>query len=444
MASTPRVGVNNRSGSLIGNGNANGRIQKKISFELNIKSARITIPDQTLVTIYWVRGGKKIDTKTKPVMNNKATFNERFAMKTILDYNVFDDEYDPKPSILQLFKGNPQENPEYVGEADFDLAKYGKSVSVTERLTMRGNVTDDCFIEVMVKTKSLDAPQTPGPQASTGLDNRLSQQLMMTTRNSAQQESFFQRRNSVQSDADSEYLQFKEEFDKKEKEYRNRIHTLKKELTITKDRMTANTDLNESKQSLYQSQSNREAMYQFLDDETRKQVNVKDVKISLLKEHIDKAKAKQLEILKGPMKRVNRDCDILLNEILKLKNQFEKLDASNQLNRTKLNNYYSIDRFESISADLIARDLNVIDSCLLVKDKRKTGRVESNILFLGKPAAKKIMDKRNPGADLNDHYISLEAQKDLYLIYNKFDIKLSRASRAQSAKNNQLTKDNQL
>ena len=47
---------------------------------------------------------------------------------------------------------------------------------------------------------------------------------------------------------------------------------------------------------------------------------MKDVKISLLKEHIDKAKAKQLEILKGPMKRVNRDCDILLNEILKLKN----------------------------------------------------------------------------------------------------------------------------
>ena len=30
-------------------------------------------------------------------MNNKATFNERFAMKTILDYDVFNDEYDPKP-----------------------------------------------------------------------------------------------------------------------------------------------------------------------------------------------------------------------------------------------------------------------------------------------------------------------------------------------------------
>ena len=27
----------------------------------------------------------------------KATFNERFAMKTILDFDVFNDEYEPKP-----------------------------------------------------------------------------------------------------------------------------------------------------------------------------------------------------------------------------------------------------------------------------------------------------------------------------------------------------------
>lgn len=49
-----------------------------------------------------------------------------------------------------------------MGEADFDLAKYGKSVSIIERLPMRGSnpgiVTEDSFIEIMVKTKSLDAP----------------------------------------------------------------------------------------------------------------------------------------------------------------------------------------------------------------------------------------------------------------------------------------------
>lgn len=75
-------------------------------------------------------------------------------------------------------------------------------------------------------------------------------------------------------------------------------------------------------------------MYQFLDDETRKQVNIKDVKISLLKEHIEKAKAKQMDILKGPMKRVNRDCDMVLNEILKSKQQYEKLEAQNKVTRS--------------------------------------------------------------------------------------------------------------
>ena len=49
------------------------------------------------------------------------------------------------------------------------------------------------------------------------------------------QASFFQRRSSVASEADSDYQQLKEEFDKKEKEYRSKIHTLKKEVTVAKE-----------------------------------------------------------------------------------------------------------------------------------------------------------------------------------------------------------------
>lgn len=41
----------------------------------------------------------------------------------------------------------------------------------------------------------------------------------------------------MQSDADSDYLRFKEEFEKKEKEYRHKIHTLKKEVSSTKERI---------------------------------------------------------------------------------------------------------------------------------------------------------------------------------------------------------------
>jgi hypothetical protein len=50
----------------------------------------------------------------------------------------------------------------------------------------------------------------------------------------------------------------------------------------------------------------------------------------------------------------------------------------------------------------------MVDSCILVKDKRRTGRVESNLLMITQTAAKKILDKRNPASDMNDHFMSLE------------------------------------
>jgi hypothetical protein len=113
---------------------------------------------------------------------------------------------------------------------------------------------------------------------------------LMTTRHSTS-ESFFQRRNSGGnvSEADSDYQQFKEEFEKKEKEYRSRIHTLKKEVSIAKESLSKmGVDMSETRDRV----NSRESMYQFLDDKTRDKINLKDVKIALLKEHIDKSKAK--------------------------------------------------------------------------------------------------------------------------------------------------------
>ena len=43
------------------------------------------------------------------------------------------------------------------------------------------------------------------------------------------------RRGSVISDADSETIMIKEEFEKKEKDFRVRIHTLKKEVTQARE-----------------------------------------------------------------------------------------------------------------------------------------------------------------------------------------------------------------
>lgn len=57
----------------------------------------------------------------------------------------------------------------------------------------------------------------------------------------------------------------------------------------------------------------------------------------------------------------------------------------------------------------MARDLNLIDSCLLVKDKKLTGRVESNLLFFGRTGANRVLNKpRGATNEINDHIQSLE------------------------------------
>ena len=89
------------------------------------------------------------------------------------------------------------------------------------------------------------------------------------------------------SDADSETVQIKEEFEKKEKDYRVRIHTLKKEVNQARE------SLNKIEQDYH---GNRDRLnstmniYAFLDNDTQRKVHLKDVKISLIKERIDKAK----------------------------------------------------------------------------------------------------------------------------------------------------------
>jgi hypothetical protein len=46
-------------------------------------------------------GGKKIDTRTRHITKSKATFNERFAMKTSVDYDPENDEYHAKVVSLR-------------------------------------------------------------------------------------------------------------------------------------------------------------------------------------------------------------------------------------------------------------------------------------------------------------------------------------------------------
>jgi hypothetical protein len=49
-------------------------------------------------------------------------------------------------------KGDPNSQQDLIGEASFDLAKYGKTTSITERLPLK-DMDDDSYIEIAVKTK---------------------------------------------------------------------------------------------------------------------------------------------------------------------------------------------------------------------------------------------------------------------------------------------------
>jgi len=91
----------------------------------------------------------------------------------------------------------------------------------------------------------------------------------------------------VVSDADSETVQIKEEFEKKEKDYRVRIHTLKKEVNQARESLSkTEQDYHGNRDKV----SNTMNIYAFLDNETQRKVHLKDVKISLIKERIDRAK----------------------------------------------------------------------------------------------------------------------------------------------------------
>lgn len=46
-------------------------------------------------------GPKKIDTRVKPLKEGKVTFNEKFQMKTALDYDYSNSTYAPKPVAHQ-------------------------------------------------------------------------------------------------------------------------------------------------------------------------------------------------------------------------------------------------------------------------------------------------------------------------------------------------------
>ena len=100
------------------------KLQKKLNIDLNIKSATINNAQElTEILIIWKRSNKTIDTKTKSIDRGQplAVFNEKFQMKTVLEYDALRRQFVKKKSDLQVWK---RDMSSMIGVAEFDLSKY--------------------------------------------------------------------------------------------------------------------------------------------------------------------------------------------------------------------------------------------------------------------------------------------------------------------------------
>ena len=87
--------------------NMGGYVQKKFQIELNIKLLYVSDPKyfNQPFKIYWTRGKKKIDTRKAIVKPETqiAKFNDKFSMKTVLQWDEEGQEFKAKPVCNNLF-----------------------------------------------------------------------------------------------------------------------------------------------------------------------------------------------------------------------------------------------------------------------------------------------------------------------------------------------------
>ncbi len=171
------------------------------------------------VLVLWKRGKNTIDTKVKQVAPGQpvALFNEKFQMKTQLEYDTLKRQYVRKKSDLQLWK---QDMSSMLGVAEFDLSKYvsNQDPSMAEktqedRLPLKNCLIDDkAYLDILIKAKvDMDAvQQSPSPSPRQHSGGRM-----------AAASSYIPRLPTI-AERDSE-SDLKEELDRKERDYQKKI-----------------------------------------------------------------------------------------------------------------------------------------------------------------------------------------------------------------------------
>ena len=128
------------------------------------------------IVILWKRGQKKIDTQVKPITPETQTsvFNEKFQMKTQLEWDSLRNQFRQKKSVLSVHLVRPGEVPlesanagtaQVIGDADFDLAYYANHPNVLQDKLPLKNCTIDKngYIEIYIKTNASEVQPVINP-----------------------------------------------------------------------------------------------------------------------------------------------------------------------------------------------------------------------------------------------------------------------------------------
>ena len=118
------------------------------------------------VVILWKRGTKKIDTAVKPISpeNTMAVLNEKFQMKTQLEWDGLRQQFRQKRSLLSLHHVRQGEkimetasdgSTVVLGHADLDLAKYANNPQMLQdKLMLKNSEDESAYIEIAIKTNA--------------------------------------------------------------------------------------------------------------------------------------------------------------------------------------------------------------------------------------------------------------------------------------------------
>lgn len=145
--------------------------------------------------IEWQRGGKSIDTKVKDIdpAQNMAMFNEKFQMKTVLEFDKAANLFLSKKSVLALFR---KKDKKLLGRTDFDLSKYANmSKSSNDKLSLSDCEQPDAYIEIFIKAQ----PQSADAETPAGQQTSLKKQQTSFTEVAKEQEDFEKKKKALLS-----------------------------------------------------------------------------------------------------------------------------------------------------------------------------------------------------------------------------------------------------